>query len=329
MTKQSSIPVTSQMFKEMVNAKLDAKRSNRTLISDRLITGAQKTVKRSILANSLAACFVLAFPVSQVSAETPIDPTANQCVTDLRSFHDQMQKDGYWLGGDHGAADANFDGSGYGYGYPLGGYGYGMMGGAGGSLTENSSAYLNARSGYEIRSLLAAANVLARHEQLKPCEDVLAATREHYEQYIADMEAAGMEMADVQGWQQKQIAAAQPVASITTRFRSDELLGADVRSPLNVALGSIDDVVTNSQTGEIAYLVIARGGWLGIGAHYVAVPWGAFRAPPDASLLVLNTTRSTLDTAPRANDGTFTAPGQQSQKVDDYWAVIIAKQPNN
>ncbi|MEP7174137.1 MAG: PRC-barrel domain-containing protein, partial [Aestuariivirga sp.] len=134
----------------------------------------------------------------------------------------------------------------------------------------------------------------------------------------------------VPGWQQQQIAAAQPVASTTTPFRSDQLLGTDVRNPQNEALGSIDDIVTSPQTGKIAYLLIARGGWLfGIGEQYVAVPWGAFKVAPNATLLVLNATKSVMDAAPQVSTGDFTAPGQQSQKVDAYWKTLIASQANN
>jgi sporulation protein YlmC with PRC-barrel domain len=167
------------------------------------------------------------------------------------------------------------------------------------------------------------------HEQIQPCEDVLAATRDHYKQYVADMETAGMNMTNVPGWQQKQIAAAQPVASTTTPFRSDQLLGTDVRNPQNEALGSIDDVVTSPQTGKIAYLLIARGGWLfGIGQHYVAVPWGAFKVAPNATLLVLNATKSDMDAAPQASNGDFVSPGPQSQEVDAYWKALVANQGN-
>jgi sporulation protein YlmC with PRC-barrel domain len=333
MTYQSSNPAADKLlkkFEDLSDAPRAAALANPTLTSDRVMTTKQKSVKRSILTRSLAACFFVSLAVPQVAAETPDVSTANQCLTDLRSFHDQMQKDGYWLGGYDGAGNPGLGGYGYGYGYPSGEYGYGYTYGVGRSPAETSAGYLNARPGYEIRMLLAAADILARHEQLKPCEDVLAATRDHYEQYVADMETAGMEMADVPGWQERQIAAAQPIASTTTSFRSDQLLGTDVRNPQNEALGSIDDVLTSPQTGKIAYLLIARGGWLfGMGEKYVAVPWGAFKVAPNATLLVLNATKSVIDAAPQVSTGDFTALGQPSEKVDDYWKAHMASQGNN
>ena len=336
MTCQNSQPATDRPFKtfdEQIGLPFAVKPDRPAWTSDAMVAKGTKSVKRSILTNSLAAFFLVAFGVPQIAAETPGEPPANQCLTDLRAFHDQMQTDGYWLGGYHGTGDPGVDGYGYGYGYPLGGYGYGYYGygsGLAGSQAETGSGYLSARPGYEIRMLLAAADILARHEQLQPCQDVLAQTRVHYEQYVADMETAGMAMADVPGWQQNQIAAAQPVASTTTPFRSDQMLGTDVRNPQNEALGSVDDVVSSPQTGEIAYLLIARGGWLfGMGEQHIAVPWGAFEVAPNATLLVLDATASVMDAAPQVSSADFTAPGQQSQEVDDYWKELVASQTNN
>jgi sporulation protein YlmC with PRC-barrel domain len=144
---------------------------------------------------------------------------------------------------------------------------------------------------------------------------------------MADMHSGGLPMADVPGWRQQQIAGAQPVTSANTSFRSDELLGTDMRNPENEALGSVDDLVMSPQTGKIAYLVIVRGGIFGIDEKYVPIPWEDFKITPNANLLVLDTTNGAMEADLQVNYGQFATPGhfdQQSQKVDAYWKAHLS-----
>ena len=113
-------------------------------------------------------------------AVTPAAKPAATCLNDLLAFHEQMQKDGYWLGG-----------SGDAYGYPVGDVGYGYGYDMGPYPLANQTRYPDVRPGYEVRTLVAAANILARHGQQQPCEDVLATTKNIYTVYVADLHGSG------------------------------------------------------------------------------------------------------------------------------------------
>jgi len=249
---------------------------------------------------------------SPVEAGTAAAKPATKCLADLRSFDGQLEKDGYWLGG-----------SGVGYGYPMGGLGYPQT---------TMAGYQNARPGYEVRLLLASANILARNGQQQSCEDVLATTRDIYKRYAADMHDDGVPMADVPAWRREAIAAAQPVTGKGTSVRSDELLGTAVRNSKNEALGSVDDLVMSPNTGGIAYLVIGRGGVFGIDEKYVPIPWADFKATPNMSFLVLDTSTAAMDAAPQVKHDQFATGGhfeQQSEKVDTYWKSHLSAKSSN
>ena len=283
---------------------------------------------RSILTSSVTACicFGLAAPALAAGPVATANPPAangtasaakpaEKCLADLRAFDSQMQKDGYWLSG-----------SGYGYGYPMmGGYGFGypMRGGA----MATQTGYRDVRPGYDVRTLIAAANILARSGQQQACEDLLATTKNTYKLYVADLKSGKTSTSAEPDWQQRQVAAATPVTAKDTSFRSDQLIGTEVRNPQNEALGSVDDIVMSPQTGKIAYLVIARGGIFGIDEKYVPVPWEDFKATPNASLLVLDTTKSVMEASPQVSHEQFATPGQfdqESQKVDAYWKANLS-----
>lgn len=293
-------------------------------------------MKRSILSVSLTAALCLGFSTLLLAAEPPEPAAARKpspetnaasktnvsktCLSDLRAFDNQMQKDGYWLGG------SGYGG--YGYGYPVYGYGYDLAGtlSSGAAATPAATGYQRGRPGYEIRTLIASANILAQRGQQQACEALLVATRDIYKGYAADMRKTGMSRVDMPNWRGQQIAAAQPVTGNNAAFRSDQLIGTDVFNPKGEALGSVDDIIHSPQTGKIAYLVIGRGGVFGIGEKHVPVPWDVFKA--STNLLVLDTTKSAMDAAPRVKEDQFSPSGnfgQLSAKVEDYWKANLAK----
>jgi sporulation protein YlmC with PRC-barrel domain len=263
----------------------------------------------------LAGCLSLGL-AGQVTATQSIDASshdnpAERCASDLSAFDDELQKGGYWL---HNAA--------YGYGFPMYGYMFGerevmLPSAAAATVTE-----LHARPGYEIRTLMASANIMAQRGQQASCEALLAVTREIYKDYAADLHKRGVARSDKAGWQNHLLAAAQPISASTGPFRSDQLIGTDVVTPHNESLGTVDDIVVSPRSGKVTYLVISHGGVLGIGKQYVPVPWEDFKVTPGATLVVLDSNRNTLDAGPQVKEDQFSANGdfaEESRKVDDYW----------
>lgn len=278
----------------------------------------QRTARTIVLGTILSLALGLPLRAAgepQGKPDTWSDSTpAQACLDNLKAFNTQMETEGYWLGA-----------SGYGYGYPLGGYWFGASAGMAIGMAPTGMPYAYARPGYEVRVLLSAADILARHGRQQPCEDVLVQIRQSYDQYKTDMKGRDLRVANALGFRTQELALAQPVAARTTAFRSDDLLGSEVRTPGNDALGSVDDIVMGPEGGKIAYLVVARGGVFGLGERHVAVPWDQFKISPNLNILVLTTTKDGMDKAPRITEGRFVRAepfAQQTAKADAYWSAV-------
>jgi hypothetical protein len=66
----------------------------------------------------------------------------------------------------------------------------------------------------------------------------------------------------------QKLRAAQPISALSVSF--ENLVGSDVRNMRNDDLGDVEDVVI--ERGQISSIVIARGGFLGMGVNYHIIP---------------------------------------------------------
>ncbi len=279
-------------------------------------------MKRGILLASIAISGVAAFAGSVLAAPPVVaSPSASvagkpaACIQDVRAFSEQMQKGGYWLGA-----------SGDSYGYPMGGYGYGLSYPMVGYPAGSGIAYENLRPGYEVRTLMASADILAQNGQQVACQTVLTSAQDIYKRYAAQITGRGLSRDKGPDWQQQQIAGAQPVTDQTAIFRSAQLIDTAVLNAQDVSLGSVHDIVISPTTGKIAYLIIGRGGIFGFDQTYVPVPWNDFKVSENMNLLVLSTTKAAMNAAPAMSDAQFTGHGdfvQQSKRVDNYWQSAL------
>ncbi|WP_414476100.1 PRC-barrel domain-containing protein [Microvirga sp. M2] len=243
---------------------------------------------------------VMAQQAPQPSAPAP-RPAAQPCLNDLTAFGERMDKDGFWLNG---------------YGYR---WAYGnppAVVAPWGTLTEFG---IDAPR-FQIQTLYSTASVLARRGNEQACQTVLSELGAVYDQRVAQLRQAGIEPGQVISWRQRLLLEAQPVTQLGRALSIDDLSGADVRNLQDERLGSINDMVLNPNTGAVSHVVIARGGFLGIGRDYIAVPWQYFRATPGLNVLVLNVSRDVIENAPQVEPNMGPAAFEQVRpQIDQYW----------
>lgn len=270
-----------------------------------------------------------------VSTNVVADPAAQQqqaaqqedpamgtgtCQTALTNFSQQLGDDRFWVTG---------WGNRWGTG-TVAPTGTGTVAPTGtGTLAETPSPWTGVAGSIrspraQIRQLYGAAQVLAYQGNNEGCVylvDVLSAT---YDNYVARLRDAGVQPEGVSGWRQEQLALAQPVTDLSEmgRLNVDDITGTDVRNLEDESLGSVSDLVIDPASGRLTYAVVARGGFLGFGEDYIAVPWERFRATPGLNTLVLDMSAEDLQGAPSIDPESFGDPSsyaQQDQRVDQFW----------
>lgn len=79
---------------------------------------------------------------------------------------------------------------------------------------------------------------------------------------------------------------------------ADTLIGNDVYNYDDEHIGDIKEIMLNSATGEIAYVVLSFGGILGLGEKLFAVPWKALTLDTTNQSFILNECKERLVNAP-------------------------------
>lgn len=85
--------------------------------------------------------------------------------------------------------------------------------------------------------------------------------------------------------------------STVTRCRASKLIGADLSNAAKENLGDIEDIVLDSGSRRIAYVVVSFGGFLGMGDKLFAIPWESLEFPNDGKNFVLNVDKDRLKNA--------------------------------
>lgn len=266
---------------------------------------------------------------------------ATQCLEDLQQFRARMDEEGYWLSGAGGrwgwgvgpgvrtqpmpategtetaAEDTETVTPPPGRPIP----GATTPGAAGVRPWGRSLTGVHAPS-YQIRGLFNGARILALRGEQQTCDATVAELREIYDEFVQQAQTAGISPEEVVTWRQESLLAAQPVQQFDLAgLNVDDITGTEVRNPRDEHLGSVDDVLV-APDGTILYLIVSRGGFLGLGEEHVAIPWEGLRATPGLNTFVLDVDEDVIEEAPTVDADRFALPDvfeQRHQEIDEYW----------
>ena len=81
---------------------------------------------------------------------------------------------------------------------------------------------------------------------------------------------------------------------------SDRVEGTAVRRPNGDMIGHIERLMIDKVTGKVSYAILSFGGFLGIGANLIPLPWGRLRYNTRFEAYELDTDDEELKRAPRS-----------------------------
>lgn len=113
----------------------------------------------------------------------------------------------------------------------------------------------------------------------------------------------------------------QNVSETRNLIGSDEVEGTEVRNPQGEKLGTIERVMIDKITGQVAYAVMSFGGFLGMGEKYHPLPWDVLDYDVNQEAYVVNLNKDVLENAPtitEPNDPRVRDTGFGAQVTDYY-----------
>lgn len=175
----------------------------------------------------------------------------------------------------------------------------------------------------DMQTLLRAGYIMALQGEDQGCQAVVQTAQDIGDRYQQAFETGEVDREALQTWRGEYLATAVPVSEADEPMTVEEIIGSDVRNPRDEDLGDVDDVVLWPE-GGIQYVLVARGGFLGIGEERIPVRWEDLRITPSPyrDTLVLDVEEQAFESAPRvqsADRSSLATDEAQRQTIDSYW----------
>ena len=108
--------------------------------------------------------------------------------------------------------------------------------------------------------------------------------------------------------------------STNTLISADKVHGTEVYNHAGDRLGTVDSIMIDKFTGDVAHVVMSFGGFLGIGEKYHPLPWDVLDYDESLGGYRVDLDREALADAPAYGREDIDAQGYDSADIDSYYA---------
>ena len=108
----------------------------------------------------------------------------------------------------------------------------------------------------------------------------------------------------------------------TGLIASDKVEGTPVYDAKGEKIGSIERLMIDKRSGQVAYAVLRFGGFLGIGSDYYPIPWASLKYDTSLGGYRLDITEEQLTGAPKYTGESWDwNDRERGRKVYDYYGA--------
>lgn len=79
---------------------------------------------------------------------------------------------------------------------------------------------------------------------------------------------------------------------------SEDVIGVEVRNNQDEDLGKVEALMIDKLQGNVVYVILSFGGFLGMGDKLFAMPWAMFSYDPDKDCFIISVDKETLKKSP-------------------------------
>ena len=105
---------------------------------------------------------------------------------------------------------------------------------------------------------------------------------------------------------------------------SDKVEGTPVYGLDSKKIGRIENLMIDKITGQVAYVVLSFGGFLGLGTDHYPLPWSMLKYDENIGGYVVNITNDHLKNAPKFHeDEDFDWNKEQGRQIEAYYMIMM------